>query len=77
MRQERIVLRELLVKLKISGLPLPEIESPEAATDPDQIPAWRKAMERSEKERATDVLPALAPLRVPGTEHPAKRPGKP
>ncbi|MCX6868826.1 MAG: hypothetical protein NTV46_22010 [Verrucomicrobia bacterium] len=77
MRQERIVLRELLVKLKISGLPLPEIESPEMAADPDQIPAWRKAVERSEKERATDVLPALAPPRVPGTEHPTKPPRKP
>jgi hypothetical protein len=77
MRQERFLFRELLVQLKISGLPLPELEPPTMAADPDQIPAWRKMVERLEKERAADVLPALPALRVPGTETPVPPPGKP
>ena len=68
MRQERIVFRDLLVNLKISGLPLPELESPTIETNPDQIPSWRKALERLEKDRATDVLPPLPAPRIPGEE---------
>lgn len=49
MPQERIVFRDLLVKSKIAGLPVPELESPKAAADPEQTPAWRKALERLEK----------------------------
>lgn len=70
MRQERIVFRDLLVKLKISGLPLPELESLNTEAAPDQIPAWRKAVERLEKDRASDVLPSLPALRLPGADSP-------
>ena len=46
MPQERIVFRDLLVKLKISGLPLFELVSPKPETNPEETPAWRKALER-------------------------------
>ena len=46
MPQERIVFRNLLVKFKISGLPLPELETPKCDTNPEETPAWRKAIER-------------------------------
>ena len=66
MSQERIVFRSLLAKLKISELPLSKLASPLVEVAPDQTPAWRKAVERLEKDRAGDVLPALPAPRVPG-----------
>jgi len=45
--QEKIVFRDLLVKSKISDLPIPELETPKAVADPEQTPAWRKAIQRS------------------------------
>jgi len=68
MRQERTVFRDLLVKLKIADLPLPELEVQKQDVDPNQVPAWRRAIERSEKLRATDVLPALPAPHVPGKD---------
>ena len=68
MRQERIVFRDLLVKLKISGLPLPELEKPDATQEPELVPAWRKAVQQLEKDRAADILPALPAPRVPGAD---------
>lgn len=59
MRQERLVFRDLLVKLKIAAIPLPEIKSDPMAAAPDQIPAWRKAMENLENDRSAAPLPAL------------------
>ena len=67
-RQERIVFRNLLVKLKISELPLPEMEKPIAEIAPDMIPAWRKALQQLEKDRSGDVLPTLPAVRIPGEE---------
>jgi hypothetical protein len=77
MRQERVAFRELLVKLKIDGLPLPDLEADKVEANPDQIPAWRKALERLEKDRSGDVLPALATPQIPGAEPPATPPGEP
>ena len=68
MRQERFVFRNMLIKLKIAGLALPELDAPITEANPDQIPAWRKAVERHEKDRAKDVLPALPKPRIPGAE---------
>lgn len=59
MRQERSVFRDMLVKLKIAAIPMPELKTDAVETAPDQIPAWRKAVEQLEKDRAADVLPAL------------------
>ncbi|MCX6878374.1 MAG: hypothetical protein NTW21_31865 [Verrucomicrobia bacterium] len=76
MRQERIVFRDMLVKLKISEIPLPEPEVSIAEIDPDQIPAWRKAIEQSEKDRATDVLPppaATQDSRCRAHHHPSRK----
>ena len=68
MPQESIVLRGLLVKLKLSQLPVPDVAGPRSEVDPEQIPAWRKAVEKAEKSRAGDSLPALPPPRTTGPE---------
>ena len=65
MRQESIVFRDLLVKSRISGLPLPDLKSEKVEATPDEVPAWRKAMERHQQDQAGDVLPALPAPRVP------------
>ncbi len=73
MRQERIVFRDLLIRLRVVGLPLPELEVPEVATDPDEIPAWRKAVEKMGRDRSADVLPDLPAPRLPDLlGHPEK-----
>jgi hypothetical protein len=74
MRQERIVFRDLLMKLKISELPMPDMTLAAPEPNPDQIPAWRKAVERLEKDRASGVLPSLPNLKTPGAD---RRPDKP
>ncbi len=70
MGQERIVFRNLLIKFNNAKLPLPELINPSVAVDPDQLPAWRKAVERFEKDRAGDVLPALEPPKIAGSNQP-------
>ena len=70
MRQERAVFRSILVKLKIAERPPPELANPSADDHPEQIPAWRKAVERLEKDRASDVLPSLPEPRIPGASVP-------
>ena len=57
MRQECCVFHDMLVKLKVEAIALPEITREPLEAAPDEIPAWRKAVERLEKDRATDVLP--------------------
>ena len=59
MRQESIVFRDLLVKSKISGLPLPELKSGKVEASPDEVPAWRKAVERLQQN--VDAVPGQAP----------------
>jgi len=71
MSQERIVFRSLLAKFKNSDLPLPKLASPTVEATPDQIPAWRKAVERSELDRAGESLPPLPSPRVLGASPPA------
>ena len=67
----------MLVKLKISELPLPELANKNVRVDPDQIPAWRKALEGLEKDRVGDVLPALPAPRIPGADWPNTPPKAP
>ena len=68
MNQETIVFRKLLTRFKNSDLPLPAVVSPQVEANPELIPAWRKAVERLEKERAGEVLPALPTPRIPGAD---------
>jgi hypothetical protein len=68
MTQERTTFRELLNRN--SKVKLPEIlaKEPTEQIDPEKIPAWRKAIEKMEKDRAGDILPALPAPRIPGAE---------
>jgi hypothetical protein len=66
-----------LVKLKVSGLPMPEAPSETVEVAPDQIPAWRKAVEQLEKNRAGDVLPSLPTPRIPRADLPDAAPANP
>ena len=59
MRQERLVFREILLRKEIDGLPLPELEVLEVHDNPGAISKWREAVEKLEKARSNDVLPAL------------------
>jgi hypothetical protein len=77
MRQERAAFRQMLIKLNVSGLPPPEPETPETGGNPADLPAWRKAVERFEKERAGDILPTLPVPRIPGADTRAVLPGLP
>ncbi len=77
MQQERIVFGELLVKSKVTGLPVPELKSEPPAVDPGQSPAWRKTLERLQKDQTGEVLPSLPAPRVKGTEWSSPPPEKP
>jgi hypothetical protein len=68
MHQERVVFRSMLEKLGISGLPMPGLMMSAAEDQPDQIPAWRKEVERLEKNRSGDLPPSLAVPPLPGTD---------
>ena len=70
MSQERIVFRSQLAKFKNTDLPLPKLSSPTVEAAPDLIPAWRKAVERSELNRADELRPPLPTPRVLGTVPP-------
>ena len=70
MPQERKLFRSILVKYKSSKLSIPDLANPAAAVNPAEIPAWRKVVERFEKERAGDVLPTLLVPKIPGTNQP-------
>jgi hypothetical protein len=68
MRAEALAFRNLLTRLEIQNLPLPDMTQLPPPPDPDNIPAWKRAVERLEQERAKDTLPALPMPRIPGTE---------
>jgi hypothetical protein len=70
MRQERMVFRDLLVKLALSEIPMPDLKSATAELAPAEIPAWRKAVERLAKDQSGIVLPALPTPKAPGTDLP-------
>ena len=64
LRQERVAFRDLLIKLKIEGLPLPEFEVV-VVEDPSQSHAWRKALDERQKAMEEEVLPALPVPELP------------
>ncbi len=68
MKQERVIFLDLLALDAKVQLPQSLARPPAEQIDPDQIPAWRKAIEKMEKDRAGDILPALPAPRLPGAE---------
>jgi hypothetical protein len=65
---ETLAFRRMLTSPQLKDLPLPEMDVVVPTADPDAVPAWRKAVERLEKQRANDVLPPLPAPRIPGSE---------
>ena len=72
MASERKLFRSILVNFKNSKLSMPDLVNPANAVNPEDMPAWRKAVERFEKARTGDVLPALLAPKIPGASEPAK-----
>lgn len=64
LRQERVAFRDVLIQLKIEGLPLPELEEV-VVEDPSQSRAWRKALDERQKAMEEEVLPALPAPALP------------
>lgn len=77
MRQERIVFSDLLAKSKVSGPSIPELKSEPPVADPEQTPAWRKTLERLQKDQTGELLPSLPAPRVKGADWQALPPEKP
>lgn len=66
MPQEAIVLRGLLAKSRNADPTIPEIAVPLPELDPEQTPAWRKAVEKAAADRTNGNLPALPMPKVDG-----------
>lgn len=64
-RCEISALRQVAVRLKIRNISIPETPASPVETDPSTIPAWKKAIERMEKDRSIEELPALPQLKMP------------
>ncbi len=68
MRQETLRLRDLLIRTQVRDLPLPEINTELFETDPDSVPAWKKALRALEEGRELEELPPLpAPIPYGGS----------
>jgi hypothetical protein len=68
LNQENMVFRRLLQDSQIRNLSLPELESPPEIDDIENSPAWKKAMERLERDRTPELLPFLPLPRIPSNE---------
>lgn len=64
LRQERVAFRDLLIQLKVEGLPLPDLEEV-VVEDPSLSGAWRKALDERRKAMEEEVLPALPERALP------------
>ena len=74
MPQEAIVLRGLLTKSRNSDPTIPELAVPVPELDPEQTPAWRKAVEKAAADHANGNLPALP---MPKVDSPPPDPSQP
>jgi hypothetical protein len=70
MISEKRVYNDLLNRPKFKDLPLPELKQVAPVLSEQEIPAWRKAIERLERDRNKDVLPALPVPKIPGSDRP-------
>ena len=68
MRQEKIVFSGLLAKSRHTELEISELNNVQPTDDPEKTPAWRKTIERLQKEQTGDVLPPLPAPRVKGSD---------
>lgn len=75
LHQENLVFRNLLVQQRTSDLPMPSIDQIPSSEPPEETTAWKKAVELMERERASEILPALPMPRVSGG-HPVDETGK-
>jgi hypothetical protein len=64
--QENAIFRKLLMRQQVAGLPMPSLDQLPLAEPPKETAAWLKAVERMERERASEVLPALPMPKVSG-----------
>lgn len=70
--REAIALHEFLVQLNVENIPLPQISALDPATgNPEDTPAWRRAVEALEAQRSSDVLPPLPMPKLPEYDLPA------
>ena len=65
---ESAVFHRMLTKLQIKNMPLAERVLAQPEIDPATVPAWKKALERLEKQNAQDVLPTLPTPKIPGAD---------
>jgi tetratricopeptide (TPR) repeat protein len=62
---EANVFTRLISKSKIKDVVIPQAQVKAAVEDPSQTPAWKSALEKLEKQRSRDVLPALPTPKLP------------
>ncbi len=73
MRQEAFRLRDLLIRTHVRDLPLPEANTELFETDPDSVPAWKKALKALEERQTLEELPPLpTPVPYEGKDFPQK-----
>ncbi len=76
---ESLAYRNLLNRPKFKDLPLPSFEPATPVLNDNEVPAWRKAIQRLEKDRKNDILPPLPAPKTPGHSEESLRqlpPGK-
>lgn len=71
LRIEAVAFNQILIKLQLANLPLPPLEIVKPLPELDDLPAWRKAVERLEKARENDTLPPLPAPKIPSATRPA------
>ncbi|MGE9271128.1 MAG: hypothetical protein ACQKBU_10030 [Verrucomicrobiales bacterium] len=64
-RQERLAFTRILEKWGRDEVTLPNLELEEVAPLPEEIPVWRKALEKREAQISDDQLPELPTFKLP------------
>jgi hypothetical protein len=66
--QENVVFRRLLTTTSVGEVALPELDEGPVSDGIEETAAWKKAMERLERDRVDDTLPALPTPRIPSND---------